>query len=251
MHQKQPATARTPHAARRTARRMTNTPCTMQRATSQCNMNYPTGRQPEPELKGCQASQMSRACARSQRRRRCSKVHHTCGALRTMRSMQRTPHIVRRLVLGVQRAACNTQRTAYSVQHAPRPIPTAAMRSQTPPLSDRNLHCAAPSVQRATRKHTTFTPHQATRNIPVQHELSHWPARQSSYNPKMQHATLNATLFARHATSNVRVPCAANDATSIIHHATYNAPHATYSCSTHTVGSEDRAPPKRVRCCHP
>jgi hypothetical protein len=48
----------------------------------------------------------------------------------------------------------------------------------------------------------------------------------------MQHATLNATLFARHATSNVRVPCAANDATSIIHHATYNAPHAT-PCKTH------------------
>ncbi len=114
-------------------------------------------------------------------------MHHTCGALRTMRSMQRTPHIVRRLVLGVQHATCSMQHATRSIQHATRPIPTAAMRSQPPPLSERTLHCAAPSVQHPSHKHTTYTLHHATRNIPVQHEPSHWPARQVSYNP--QHAT--------------------------------------------------------------
>jgi hypothetical protein len=61
------------------------------------------------------------------------------------------------------------------------------------------------------------------------------PRRQRNKHSKHSkvHATLNATSFARHATSNVRVPCAANHAASITHHATYNAPHATYSCSTH------------------
>jgi hypothetical protein len=110
-------------------------------------------------------------------------VRHTCSALRTMRSMQRTPHIVRRLVLGasIQRTPCTMQRA------------TSQCNMKYP-------------TGRQDRWHTTCN---------------------------MQHATLNATSFARHATSIVRAPCAAHDATSITHHATYNAPHATYSCSTH------------------
>jgi hypothetical protein len=77
-------------------------------------------------------------------------------------------------------AAFNAQHAAYSVQHAPRPFPTAAMGSQPPPLSERNLHCAASSVQHPTRKHATYTLQHATRNISVQHDLSHWPPRQVS-----------------------------------------------------------------------
>ena len=106
------------------------------------------------------------------------------------------------------------------------------MRPQTPPLREPTLHCAASSVQQATRKHTPYTLHHATRNIPVQHEVSHRNKDRWHTSRSMQHAALHATSFARHATSNVRVPCAANDATSIIHHATYNAPHAT-PCKTH------------------
>ncbi len=89
-------------------------------------------------------------------------MQHTCGALRTMRSMQRTPHIVRRLVLGVQHATCSMQRAAYSVQHAPRPIPTAAMRSQPPPLSERNLQHPACNTQRASIQRTPCTMQRAT-----------------------------------------------------------------------------------------
>ncbi len=93
---------------------------------------------------------MSRPCASSQGRRRCSKGHHTCGALRTMRSTQRTPHIVRRLVLGVQHATCSMQNAAYSMPPAlsqqqrcghkhncqQRGSRTAVERAMLPPLNE-------------------------------------------------------------------------------------------------------------------
>jgi hypothetical protein len=146
-------------------------------------------------------------------------VHHTCGALRTMRSMQRTPHIVRRLVLGVQRAACNTQ-------HATRSVQRTACYPPYPNSSDAVTNTAPkrPTMQRATS----------------QCNMNHPTGRQdrSHTTRNMQTATLNATLFARHATSKRartvhRERCNKHDATNITHHATYNAPHATYSCSTH------------------
>ncbi len=116
-------------------------------------------------------------------------MHHTCGALRTMRSMQRTPHIVRRLVLGVQHAACNMQHATRSVQHAPRPIATAAMRPQKLHLRKCNMNCAASSVQHANRKHATHNLHThtipATRTIRRAQVLVRDNLQQPTYN--MQH----------------------------------------------------------------
>ncbi len=191
---------------------------------------------------------MSRACASSQRRRRCSKVHHTCGALR---SMQRTPHIVRRLVLDVQHAKCSIQHATRSIQRATRPIPTAAMRSQTPPLSEPNVHCAAPSVQHPTRKHTTYTLHHATRNIPVRHELSHWLPGQVSYNPQQQHDNPMQHCFhaMQHQTCAYRAQQTVQQASHTMPRTTHPM-QRTYAAHT-TVSNEDRAPPQSVRCCRP
>jgi hypothetical protein len=70
-------------------------------------------------------------------------VRHTCGALRTMRSMQRTPHIVRGLVLGVQHARSSVQRTACT---PPYPNSSDAVTTTAP----KRAKLALRSIQRAT-----------------------------------------------------------------------------------------------------
>ncbi len=91
-------------------------------------------------------------------------MHHTCGALRTVRSMQLTPHIVRRLVLRVQHATCSMQHATHSVKRTactpPYPNSSDAVTNTAP----KRTKLALRSIQRATRNVQAYKVHPAPCN---------------------------------------------------------------------------------------
>jgi hypothetical protein len=171
---------------------------------------------------------MSRACASSQRRRRCIKVHRGCGALRTMHIKQRTPHIVRRLVLGVQHATC----CMCNVRHA-----------------TRNTQHALSRQPRCGHKHiclrlTTCKPCKcATSWCNMDHPTGRTDWCHTTCN--MQHAACNTKM------QHGRTPCNIKHNVQQTPRTMQRTTHPMQPCDTHNGPQRGSAPPKRVRCCRP
>ncbi len=143
-------------------------------------------------------------------------MHHTCGALRTMRSMQRTPHIVRRLMLGVQHATCGVQNATRSVQRTACTPPYPNSSDAATNTAPKRTKLALRSIQRATRNAQAYTVHHATCN--AQRPGATWTLPLAAKTGVMQpatynHATQRCNTSAHHATSNIRASCAAHVAT--------------------------------------